>query len=270
MEALSMLFDTHARTLAFWPLARRILVLAALSLPLASPGRALAQGSCPPGFIPGGAMVPGQENAGWTGCLQVGPGEDGGGGGGGANDPSPSPPPFSAKEFAALIEWEKANAREAEERRMKSDPVYAELKQGVWKFGRPNPGDTRQTCQASFLQFRGGVLLSDWTGENKGTFMAFFGAGIPVVKSIRRETVSLTQGGETQTVQAFHAPFPWAKGLGMIIFAVPSTQALLSNIDEREEFSVAMGGRRVIQGAWHSGSKARNWLANCVNKRRRG
>ncbi|MBG0808359.1 hypothetical protein IY145_03090 [Methylosinus sp. H3A] len=227
--------------------------------------RASAEGVCPPGFIPGGAMVPGQENAGWTGCLHaydvddsnVGPSRGGDSG----------PPPFNADEFRALLQWEKQVAQENEERLLKNNPVLRELKQGVWKFSRSQPKDPRQICTASFLQLNGGVLIMDWAGEAKGTLLAYFGGAIPPTADIRTETVSLTQSGETQRVHASHASLPWSTKIGMVIFAVPSTQALLSSIEEMQDYSVELHGQEVIHGKWHSGSTARKWLSNCVSKR---
>ena len=246
---------------------RRALLFAVLVSPSLRSDHALAQGICPPGSIPGGAMVPGQENAGWTACLPMGSVEE---------DPQsydegePSPPPFSAEEFSALIEWEKANAQQEEENRLRNDPIYRELKQGVWKFTRVDPNDPRQTCQVSFLQLRGGLILTDWIGNSQGTFLAFFGAGIPPVSDTERVRVKLTQSGETQTVAAIHVPVRWASGLGMIIFAVPSTQALLDSIEDRQDFAIEMEDRTVLSGEWHSGSKALEWLRDCVHKRHPG
>lgn len=243
------------------------LLLVVLVSPSLRSAPALAQGTCPPGSIPGGAMVPGQENAGWTACLPMGSADEEAPA---YDEGEPSPPPFSAAEFDALIEWERANARQEEENRLRNDPIYRELKQGVWKYTRVDPNDPRQTCQVSFLQLRGGAILTDWIGDSRGTYLAFFGAGIPPVGDVERARVELTQSGETQTVTAVHAPVRWASGLGMIIFAVPSTQALLDSIEDRQDFTLAMEGRTVLSGEWHNGSKALSWLRDCVRARHPG
>ncbi|TDX60502.1 hypothetical protein EDE12_12026 [Methylosinus sp. sav-2] len=210
-------------------------------------------------------MVPGQENAGWTGCLHMYDVDDGGGGPSKGGDSGP--PPFNADEFRALLEWEKQVARENEERLLKSNPVLRELKQGVWKFSRSQPNDPRRICTASFLQSNGGVLIMDWVGDAKGTLLAFFGGAIPPTADIRTEMVTLTQSGQIQRVRASHASLPWSAKIGMIIFAVPSTQALLSSIEDAQDYSVELQGQEVIHGKWHSGSTARKWLSACVGKR---
>ncbi|BBU63855.1 hypothetical protein MSC49_37900 (plasmid) [Methylosinus sp. C49] len=107
----------------------------------------------------------------------------------------------------------------------------------------------------------------DWVGEAKGTLLAFFGGAIPPTPEIRTETVSLTQSGEVQRVRASHASLPWSAKIGMIIFAVPSTQALLDSIEEQQDYSVELDGQEVIHGKWRSGATARRWLSNCVGKR---
>lgn len=113
----------------------------------------------------------------------------------------------------------------------------------------------------------GSVLIMDWVAEAKGTLLAFFGGAIPPTADIRTELVSLTQSGEIKRVRASHSSLPWSAKIGMIIFAVPSTEALLGSIEESRDYSMEMGGQEVIHGKWHSGSTARKWLSNCVNKR---
>lgn len=161
-------------------------------------------------------------------------------------------------------------ARKAEEwreaERMKN-PTYRRLKKGYWEYVSSNRRDPKQICMATFLTPRGGVLLMDWAGEQRGTFLAFFGAGVPRTGEIRRQRLSLTQSGETQTVQAFLAPLPWEPRLGMVMFAVPSTKALLGAIEDVQDFEVKAGNDTLAWGEWHSGGKARAYLRKCVNGR---
>lgn len=222
---------------------------------------AQAEGRCPPGYYPTGGGT-----AGWLGCAPMGPIEEEG-----AMDDEGSPneggygndlPPihYDPAEWEA---WGKA-AQQAETERMK-DPKYRELKTGFWDYA--DSGKPQQICTALFLTLRGGVMFMDWGGKDKGTFLAFFGGNIPKIQKIATATVSLTQSGETQTVQAFHAPLPWAPNVGMILFAVPSTEALLSSIEDSQDFDVKMAGQSMVWGSWHSGLKARDWMRACVGKR---
>ncbi|HEV7227196.1 hypothetical protein [Brevundimonas sp.] len=222
-----------------------------------------AQG-CPPGFY-----ATGGGNAGWVGCAPVGPIEEeeapeefaGEGYGGGL------PPMRYDPEQTRM--WAEASIRAdayRESERMK-DPVYRRLSEGYWEHFEFESGDPWQTCIATFLTPRGGVVLMDWTGDNPGTFIAFFGGAIGSVDRIERLRVTLIQSGEEQTVEAFHAPFPWEPQLGMVMFAVPSTAALLDNIEAVQDFEVKLVDQTLVWGEWHSGDAARERLAACVRRR---
>ncbi len=227
--------------------------------------QAQAEGRCPPGFYPTGSA-----EAGWYGCAPMGPAEDsiqtttGNDSGSYANNLPPMR--YDPKEWAAWMEIIRKGDEAAEEERMK-DPLYRELKAGVWDYGKPTTNARRDVCLALFLQLRGGVLLMDWAGDQKGTFLAFYGGNIPKVTDIRRARVTLTQSGATQTVTAFHAPLPWLADIGMIMFAVPSTTALLTSIEDEQDFEVGMNGQSMVSGNWHKGLEARRHLTDCVSQR---
>lgn len=65
---------------------------------------------------------------------------------------------------------------------------------------------------------------------------------------------------QTQAVRAVHSPFLWARDLGMVVFAVPSTEALPKSIEDIQDFEVKADGRTYIWGEWHSGNQARDRL----------
>lgn len=174
---------------------------------------------------------------------------------------------ISPEQLRVLAEESTKADRWREAERMK-DPVYRRLKQGYWEYPTASENNPKKVCMASFLSARGGVLLMDWAGDHKGAFLAFFGGGIPRASRIDRMRVSLIQSGQTQTVQAFHAPFLWARDLGMIMFAVPSTEAVLNSIDDIQDFEVKADGRTLVWGEWHSGNQARDRLRRCVSDRR--
>lgn len=220
-----------------------------------------AEGRCPPGFFPTGGG-----NAGWLGCAPMGPGAgEAEGGGGGRGLPRMQ---YSPEQWADWIEASKRADAEREAERMK-DPVYRKLKEGYWEFpdSSQSPGSAN-VCVASFLTARGGVVILDWTGERGGTAIAYYGGGIPTTRVMKRMKVSLTQSGATQTVQAFHGPFPWANQIGMVMFAVPSTEALLKAMEDKQDFEVTVAGGSWISGAWHSGLAARDKLRQCVQDRK--
>lgn len=237
-------------------------VLAGLGAPVPA---AHAEGRCPPGFYPTGGGT-----AGWLGCAPMGPMEEEEASeessGGGYSDGLP-PMRYDPEQLRIWAE-EATRAEAAVEAERMRDPVYRRLSAGYWEYIESDPTDPKQICMATFLTRRGGVVLMDWGGEYPGTYLAFFGGGIRQTASIERLRVSLIQSGEEQTVQAFHAPVPWEPSLGMVMFAVPSTSALLDNIDAVQDFEVKLQDQALVWGEWHSGTEARNHLRACVERRR--
>jgi hypothetical protein len=171
----------------------------------------------------------------------------------------------SAEELQAMAEASIKAEQWREAERMK-DPVYRKLKEGYWYYPEGDEG-RGDVCMATFLSTKGGAVMMDWAGDQKGTFLAFFGAGIPRAKEIRKMKVTLIQSGERQTVKAFHAPFFSSNELGMVMFAVPSTDALISSIEDVQDFEVKQSYDTLILGEWHSGHEARDYLAGCVAAR---
>lgn len=224
-----------------------------------------AEGNCPPGFYPTGG-----DQAGWHGCAPMGPMEE-------------EEEPYGEEEFgyddsgygsstqfdpAQWAAWAQAaqHAEAAREEMRMRDPAYRELRPGIWDF--PNNAEPAPAiCTAGFFTTRGGVLLMDWTGEHNGAFIAFWGGTIPRAERFERQSVTLIQSGDRQTVRAFHAPAPWAEDIGMILFAVPSSQALIESIEDVQDFEVVMHGQTLIWGEWHSGRQAQAALRQCVARR---
>jgi hypothetical protein len=155
----------------------------------------------------------------------------------------------SAKEY---------DQRKSEEARQKSER---------WDFHQSASDDAVKSCQATFLGVRQGVMFLNMEGGTKGTFIGFFGNGVPRPGKPEQVKVSLTQSGETQTVQAYHLYLPWDGSFGAILFAIPSTKALLESIEDEQDFAVAMNGKTLVSGKWRGGLKARDWLRDCVRKR---
>lgn len=229
-----------------------------LILPLLSIATsAWAYMQCPVGVDPGGP-----NNSG-VACYWVDEGGDNSDGGGAGGESSPMIH-YSEQEWQAFRESIKQAAIQEEQNRMK-DPTYRALKQGTWDFAKNKPDSPDKVCQASFLTLHGGVMFIDIVGQQKnGTMLGFFGGLIPKAKTIQPITLSLTQSGQTQTVKAFHSTFPGGKDIGMYLFVVPSTQALLGAIEDKQDYTVSHNGEVMISGKWHSGLKARDWLKACV------
>jgi hypothetical protein len=155
-------------------------------------------------------------------------------------------------------------AAEAEQERRSRDPRYRTLAEGTWTFDNKLMKDGTKICAATFWTLRGGVLLIHWGGKEDTTLLGYFGAAIPNPAKPRIVSLALTQSGETQRVRAINMHFPPAKQMGIALFTVPSASALVSSIDDKQDFRVEVGGQIIIQGAWHSGLKARASLSSCL------
>lgn len=232
------------------------LALGALCLSGARPAHAGWQ--CPVGVDPMG-----QNNTG-VACVWI---DDAGGGDeddGGYGASAPPMRHYSPQQWQAFIDAGLEADRRAEAARMR-DPKYRALKAGTWDFSESPAGDNAHFCAASFLTLSGGAMLMNVSGKERGTYLGYFGGAIPpATRKPQKVLLSLTQSGKTQTVHAFHVRFPLARKLGMYLFAVPGTDALLDAIEDTQDYTIAQDGQITLRGAWHDGLKARDWLRACV------
>ncbi len=150
------------------------------------------------------------------------------------------------------------------EARLKQDPVYQDLKKGVWTYRRSGRGEALKTCQATFWTQHGGVSFIHVGGEEEYTFLGFFGAGIPSVKQPRFVTMDLIQSGESQRVRALNLHFGSVKSMGMVLFNVHTPAILIGAVEDRQDFEIRLKGKAIAQGVWHSGRKARQEFAACL------
>jgi hypothetical protein len=267
----------------------RLIALALLGACLSTaPARA-----CPPGHYAIGGGT-----GGWEGCAPM----DGGVGAGEGNSlPSiedmnvtlPGLSTYDAKAWVNFFE-EMAQSQIETEREIygkKNPEAYEALLRGTWFFTRSNPEDKIQICMADFMRRRGGIRLMHWDGDEPGTFLAFFGDNIQRVGKVKRIRVRLVQGGESQTVEVFQTNYPLSKYMGMLMFRVPSTEALLNAIEDNQDFKIFMDqsdiemreglGRvllkpkgqkgvehEIFTPGWHTGHAARDALKACIRERR--
>lgn len=229
---------------------------------IAMPAR--AHWSCPAGVDPFGPNNTG------VACVWMDDGGDEGGFDEGGFDEggAPSPPPmvhYSPEEWQAFIDAAVESDRRAEEERMR-DPVYRALKTGTWDLAETPPDSAVRVCSATFLTLAGGVMLLDIQGDKGGSFLGFYGGGIERTKNTKIVRLSLTQSGETQTVNAMQAPFPMSRALGMYLFRVPNTTLLLDSIEDEQDFAIARDGAVMTEGRWRDGGKAREWMRTCTTK----
>lgn len=214
-----------------------------------------AQAQCPPGHygIGGGA-------GGWVGCAPM----DGGVGGGASpasiENLDITAPGLSTYDAAAWSDFFAGSIEQTtEQERSGLDPLqqeaYDALLQGVWAYGKSRPGAPVPMCMALFMFRRvglfgssaGGFMYLDWGGAEPGTIFAFFDHRMPRVRQVARVRVQLEQDGDVQEVEAFHTAYPLGRDMGMVMLRVPSTQALLSSIQDEGSYRLLMDERELTR-----------------------
>jgi hypothetical protein len=131
---------------------------------------------------------------------------------------------------------------------------------------KAKPGEN---CMALFRSDRGLLGLVGPGGDYKGAMLMFWSKDVPTPKGTQLVPVSLAQDDEpnTQTVRAYNYTEP--QGIGAVAFGVPSIEALLSNMQEKQRFRVVMNSQLVVDMGWSDGHAARDALKNCVTQARR-
>jgi hypothetical protein len=188
-------------------------------------------------------------------------------------------PSYSAEEWQAMAEEVRIRAEEnrakaeAELQERLKDPKFAAFWNGEWiekEALTTNPG---QFCTATFLYRGEGAMLIGPGGLYESAFLAFFGPQVPAPKEIRKLKATLEQSDEQPaTLTTFNMALPWAKDYGMVLFQVPSIDALLGGILDKQAFRVSVEekgvagkyNRTIAELEWHSGLAARDILANCA------
>lgn len=270
------------RSVAVW----LVLLMGAVLVPMAAPAHA-----CPPGHYPIGGG-----SAGWVGCAPM----DGGAGGTSTgpsiedmNITAPGLSTYDAKTWTDFFDHIGDQIIEEERRAVppRLREVYEELLKGTWLFGKSRAGDPFPTCMASFYFRQGGIMFLDWGGPEPGTMFAFFSTNIPRARQVARIRVQLEQSGQLQEVDAFHTAHS-LRQMGMVMLRVPSTAALLSAIEDVQDYRLLLDERQLTRSAtiigrmrdrggptgryqevlrnhWHSGLSARDSLTACLREQGR-
>lgn len=186
-----------------------------------------------------------------------------------SNDGGGSGWTMSGIDWAKYAEEEERTTREAHAARLKSDPAYAALHNGAWFYTRGDAVGETPFCSATFVRGTAVITLMEAAGAYDGAFIGFSSLRVPKSDKLTKVALTLDQTGEArQSVQGFNTHLNWVD-MGMVMFAVPSIDALLAGMEDVHRFDVAMKGKQVFYGEWHSGLMARNKLRECVAARKK-
>lgn len=147
------------------------------------------------------------------------------------------------------------------------DPRYKEYINGIWFYpGSSLPERPKDfPCAALFMRKGEGVLLLSPTPGEKMASMIFLGPDIPRPRSGEKVEVTLTQSdGSAQTTNAMNMPFQ--EEFGALLFAVPTMDLLVDNMQDKESFAITMQGKTVADLEWVDGLTAKSTLTQCLKK----
>jgi hypothetical protein len=185
--------------------------------------------------------------------------------------PPPAADPMQAQLNLALANVLAAGNAVKDKAALMKDPKYKRFAQGSWSyFQDSNSKKPGEFCAAFFTREQGFVMLSGPGSDYAGAMLTFWGLDIPKPKALRKIKVTLKQPPDKpQTVTAFNYFNP-AQGMGAIAFAVPTIEAALTNILDKQDFELITEGKRVAKVTWHSGLAMKKKLTACVAKRAAG
>lgn len=176
--------------------------------------------------------------------------------------------------FIAEVEVQRKAEAEALLQEKLKDAKFAAFWNGEW-VAHDSPADAPgKFCSAMFLWRGQGALLLGPGGAYDGAFLAFFGPDIPAPKKIEKLKVTLAQTDDKPAMLTeFNMALPWAEGYGMLLFYVPSAEALLDGVLDTQWFRVTVNekalvgriDRPIAELEWNSASAARDKMRACLD-----
>lgn len=182
---------------------------------------------------------------------------------------APAPDPMRLRIDASLSALGAMVANMEQQAAIQRDPKYKRYREGFWDHfqanAKPLPG---QGCVAMFANLDGAVAVAGPGGEYTGAMLVFWGLDVPKPGEVATISVSLNQfDGPVQTVKALNYTLPGGRA-GAIAFTVPTIDAALETMVDRQPFELSIEGQPVMKIEWHSGLGARDTLRACVKGKR--
>ena len=177
----------------------------------------------------------------------------------------PAPDPMRLRIDASLSALTAMVANMEQQAALQRDPKYKRYREGFWDHfqasATPRPG---QGCVAMFANLDGAVAVAGPGGEYAGAMLVFWGLDVPKPGKVATMSVSLNQfDGPVQTVKALNYTLPGGRA-GAIAFTVPTIDAALETMVDRQPFELSIQGKPVMKIEWHGGHAARDKLRVCV------
>jgi hypothetical protein len=152
---------------------------------------------------------------------------------------------------------------------LRKDPVLMRYVNGYWEhYQAKSSAAPGEFCAATYTNLHGSITLSAADKGWGGGLLTFIGKNIPTPNRFSEISATLTQSaGAPVTVRIFNAQSnSKMHGFGTLIFAVPSMNAALSGMEEKQDFIVSIEGREVFKMGWKEGVAARDTLRRCMRQ----
>ncbi|WP_309728502.1 hypothetical protein [Chamaesiphon sp. OTE_75_metabat_556] len=160
------------------------------------------------------------------------------------------------------------NQREVD--RLVNDPRFKTYHKGGWEFYQTKkkgagPGEY---CAAVYWSKHGMVVFSGPGGTFKNAMLIFLGDDVPKPSQATNVKVTLLQsdGAAPQTVSAYNYVEP-GEPFGSIALVVPSIEAGLEGMSEKQSFKLMIKDKVIYDLSWHSGLMAREHLKKCASQK---
>ena len=135
---------------------------------------------------------------------------------------------------------------------------------GFWRVD-----DNRAAGGSCSVTYEAGPNKAGYVAPTSGSdaaFIVFSGPAIPPTKAGRNRKMMLytSSNGETQAVEAFHAPNTAENGGGIIFFRLTDIEAAMADISDAEDIVVSLDKAEIFAIAWQGGHKARAAMQECL------
>lgn len=170
------------------------------------------------------------------------------------------------KAVSCIPEVEKVAAAKE---KLKTDPRFAELLKGKWDFIHPEKAQAGEFCGAIFQTAEAMIWLMGPGGEYRGALLRFYGPNIPKPTNpdntgMSKQKITLTQAPDpAQTLTVFNHAYKEFK-FGVLSIPVPSLEALIGALSDKQHFKIEIDGRVVFNSSWSDGLQARDALQKCA------
>lgn len=152
---------------------------------------------------------------------------------------------------------------------VRSDPKFEGIVKGQWDFFHPEKAAAGEFCGAIFQNTEAMIWLMGPGGSYRGALLRFYGEGIPKPTNpdksgMAKQVITLTQAPDpAQTLTVLNNAYKEFK-FGVLSIPVPSLEALIGSIADKQNFKIEIDGRVVFNSAWSDGLLARDALQKCA------